>query len=242
MPEMKCNVCKKKIEVSNGYVRISDGIACQQCWEKAGLGFFAQFGATNYTVSSVKQLIQKKAKASDKASLGKNVDTKTIKNAVKKNETKNGTNTSKKIEAKGNPSTNKSIAKTVSKQKTTMMEQIDAMEGIAFENYMKKLLEHMGYSSVQTTATTGDQGVDLLARKGMSKYAIQCKRYKNSVGNKAVQEVFSGAFFYKCDKCIVVTNSHFTASAKELAKANKVELWDRDKLKELVEKYGKHIK
>jgi HJR/Mrr/RecB family endonuclease len=41
---------------------------------------------------------------------------------------------------------------------------------------------------------------------------------------------------------MVVTNSYFTNSAKELANANKVELSDRDTLKVLVEQYGKKVK
>lgn len=229
MIELKCNVCKKKIEGSNGYVRISDGVVCQHCWERAGLGFFAQFSAARYTSGEVKSLLSKKTGKTSRISGGKETETSINKKAEAKSAT------SKRTEK----SESKSVSKTLLKQKTSVMDQIDAMEGIEFENYIKKMLERMGYYSVKTTATTGDQGVDLLARKGMTKYAIQCKRYKNSVGNKAVQEVFAGASFYKCDKCIVVTNSHFTNSAKELAKANKVELWDRDKLKELIEKNEK---
>ena len=43
-------------------------------------------------------------------------------------------------------------------------------------------------------------------------------------------EVVGGAKIYNATLCYVVTNNYFTKSAKELAAANNVILWDRDKL------------
>ena len=48
------------------------------------------------------------------------------------------------------------------------------------------------------------------------------------VTNSAVQEVVASLAYYTRNKGIVVTNSFFTQSAKELAKVNNVELWDRN--------------
>ena len=60
------------------------------------------------------------------------------------------------------------------------------------------------------------------------KYAIQCKRYASNLGNAPVQEVNSGKAIYNCHVGAVMTNQHFTKSAKELAERNGVLLWDRD--------------
>lgn len=49
-----------------------------------------------------------------------------------------------------------------------------------------------------------------------------------------MQEAYAGAEFYGCDVPVVVTNSWFTPSAKELADEIGVELWDRDELNRLV--------
>ena len=40
--------------------------------------------------------------------------------------------------------------------------------------------------------------------------------------------------YYNADSAIVITNSYFTKSAIKLAKVNNVELWDRDKLINLI--------
>ena len=64
-------------------------------------------------------------------------------------------------------------------------------------------------------------------------YAVQCKCYANTVGNKAVQEIYSGKAFYRCGKAVVITNNYFTAAAEETARLTDVELWDRGRLNEL---------
>lgn len=112
--------------------------------------------------------------------------------------------------------------------------QYDYMTGEDFELYISQILGNIGFYNIQTTKGSGDQGVDILAEKEGMKYAFQCKRYDKPVGNKAVQEVFAGKFFYHCHVAVVVTNNYFTQSAKELANENGVVLWDRDKLDSLI--------
>lgn len=107
--------------------------------------------------------------------------------------------------------------------------------GIQFEQYLKYLFEKLGYV-VETTKTTGDQGADLILNKNNIKTVVQAKFYSNPVGNKAVQEVVSAIKFYKADNGMVVTNNYYTKSAKELAEANEIELWDKDILDEIIMK------
>ncbi|MBR1508495.1 MAG: restriction endonuclease [Eubacterium sp.] len=91
------------------------------------------------------------------------------------------------------------------------------MDGLEYEQFCAKYIENKGFTSVIVTDSGGDQGVDVIGYKDGEKYAFQCKYYEGSVGNKAVQEVFSGARFYDCTKAVVITNSKFTNSARELA-------------------------
>lgn len=112
--------------------------------------------------------------------------------------------------------------------------KIDYMTGEDFELYVAQMLGNIGFYNIQTTKGSGDQGVDILAEKEGMKYAFQCKRYDKPVGNKAVQEVFAGKFFYHCHVAIVVTNNYFTQSAKDLAHENGVVLWDRDYLQKFI--------
>ena len=112
--------------------------------------------------------------------------------------------------------------------------EIDNMEGLDFEKSCAELLSLNDFSSIQVTQGSGDYGIDVIACKDGIKYAIQCKRYEKAVGVKAVQEALSGSEYYKCDRPVVLTNSHFTAQAKELAARTGVELWDRDRLEDLI--------
>lgn len=110
----------------------------------------------------------------------------------------------------------------------------DLLDGHAFEYFCADLLRYNGFDHVQVTSGSGDFGVDILCEyKGIT-YAIQCKCYSSTVGNKAVQEIFSGKSFYHCEKAVVITNNYFTSAAEESARHLKdVELWDRGRLNEL---------
>ena len=108
------------------------------------------------------------------------------------------------------------------------------MEGHQFEYFCADVLRKKGFENVEVTQGSGDQGIDIIAFKEGIKYGIQCKCYSDDIGNKAVQEVFSGKTFYNCHVGVVLTNRYFTTSAKELAEKNGVLLWDRDKLNEFV--------
>lgn len=96
------------------------------------------------------------------------------------------------------------------------------MDGHQYEQKCAQYLREQGYTNVTVTRGSGDQGVDITAMKDGKKYAIQCKYYEGNVGNKAIQEVYAGAAFYNCSVAMVITNSFFTKSAKELAQKLKV--------------------
>ena len=108
---------------------------------------------------------------------------------------------------------------------------IDLMSGEEFENFVSFLFNNLGYNATNTKLS-GDQGIDVIAKKGLTTVAIQAKCYSKPVGNHAIMEAVAGAKYYKADKTMVVTNSTFTKSARELAECNNVILWDRSILKE----------
>lgn len=108
------------------------------------------------------------------------------------------------------------------------LRSIDSMEGHAFEYWCAEILRKRGFSDVEVTPGSGDQGVDVLASKDGIKYAIQCKCYSSNLGNTPIQEVTAGKSFYHCHVSVVMTNRYFTPKAKELADATGTLLWDRD--------------
>lgn len=120
------------------------------------------------------------------------------------------------------------------------MSRIDTMDGHDFEHFTAELLKKLGYEGVEVTPSSGDQGVDVIAVKDGKKYAIQCKRYGQKLGNKPVQEVHAGKTIYGCSVAVVLTNNYFTEGGKEAARALGVELWDRDKLERMLT-YAAHM-
>lgn len=123
-----------------------------------------------------------------------------------------------------------------SSAKKYRIEDVDIMSGAQFEHFISELFEAMGYNTY-ITPPSGDQGVDVIAKKGAAKIAIQAKCYSSTVGNHAIMEAVAGAKYYNANKVMVVTNNFFTKSAQDLAKSNNVTLWNRtelvNKIKEL---------
>ena len=113
------------------------------------------------------------------------------------------------------------------------------LDGEEFEYYVAQVLRDNGFRQVEVTRLSGDQGVDILARRNGRSYAIQCKNYEGSVGNAAVQEAYAGAQYYGCDEAAVICPGAFTAGAKELARATGVLLWDGGKLSHMMRISGR---
>lgn len=101
------------------------------------------------------------------------------------------------------------------------------MNGYEYEYVCAEYLKKIGFVNVQVTKSSGDQGIDVIAYKNKKKYGIQCKYYSQPVGNKAIQEAYSGAAFYKCDIAVVMTNNTFTKPAVQLANSLGVQLWSK---------------
>jgi len=112
--------------------------------------------------------------------------------------------------------------------------KIDQMTGDEFEECCAAHFRRLGYKAKVTGARGGgDYGVDIILKKNGIVTAVQAKRYKNNVGISAVQQIVAGKAKYGADDALVVTNSHFTQAARELARVNDVVLWDREAIKEV---------
>ncbi|WP_144611802.1 restriction endonuclease [Bacillus cereus] len=121
------------------------------------------------------------------------------------------------------------------------IEDVDEMDGYQFEEFVAQLFQEMGYKT-EVTSSSGDYGIDVIAkRKGLT-IGIQAKRYSDKVSNKAVQEVIAGIAFYNLDQGLVITNNYYTKPAQNQAKGTSVLLWDRDMLlQKLREVYGNKL-
>jgi HJR/Mrr/RecB family endonuclease len=113
-------------------------------------------------------------------------------------------------------------------------DDIDNMQGVQFEELIAAAFERLGFVA-ESTPKTGDFGSDLiLTTKNGSRISVQCKRFKNKVNLKAVQEVVASIAHYQCDFGLVITNNSFLNSAVKLAASSDVELWDKDRLIDLM--------
>lgn len=117
---------------------------------------------------------------------------------------------------------------------------VDAMDGFKFEEFLVTLFRTIGYD-VTETKKTGDQGADLFVERFGKKIVIQAKNYTGTVGNSAVQQALAAKAFYNCDEAMVVTNSYFTKSAKELADSSAVRLIDRNKFMTYLDDYNQQL-
>jgi hypothetical protein len=107
----------------------------------------------------------------------------------------------------------------------TQLQNITQMSGVEFEHYMAGVFEVLGYG-VTMLGGAGDQGVDLVLHKDRERIAVQCKNYRQPVGNKPVQEVFAGAKHHGIPQAWVVAPAGFTRGALDLAQSTQVTLFD----------------
>ncbi len=117
------------------------------------------------------------------------------------------------------------------------LQQIALMTGLEFERFLAQLLTRLGYSNIRLTPRT-DQGGDLLATTPSGEsLVVQAKRWRKSVGNKAVQELLGALLMYGCAKGAVITNSTFTKPAIKLAKKDRrIALFDQYWLREQIDR------
>jgi len=121
------------------------------------------------------------------------------------------------------------------KKEIPPVDQTFFMNGTEFEKYVAEVFISRGYK-VKIVGGSGDQGIDIIAKKFFFSLGIQAKCYEKPVPNKAIMEAVAGKKFYRLKKAVVVTNSIFTPSAKTLAKKCRVKLIDKKQLASLVMK------
>jgi hypothetical protein len=119
-------------------------------------------------------------------------------------------------------------------------DSLQELSGIAFEEFIKGLLQRMGFRT-QMTKASGDGGVDIIAVLDKpfvgGRYLIQCKRYgrENLVGAPTVRDFFGAVNADRnAVKGILITTSGFTDQAKEFAANVGLELIDGEALAALI--------
>jgi restriction system protein len=124
-----------------------------------------------------------------------------------------------------------------------LLDSLLEMSSDAFERLTQRLLRESGFTQVEVTGRSGDEGIDgkgILKLGGLLSFHVmfQCKRFRGSVTPRYVRD-FRGAMVGRADKGLLITTGKFTQAAIREAKrdgAPAIDLIDgemlMDKLKE----------
>ena len=115
---------------------------------------------------------------------------------------------------------------------------LDAISPSRFEGLVGEIFQSMGYY-VQHTGGTSDEGIDLICKRESvnEKIIVQCKRYQGNVGVSTVRDLYGAITHSKATKGYIVTTSDFTKPAVDFAKGKPIELINRIRLSQLLDKH-----
>ena len=96
-----------------------------------------------------------------------------------------------------------------------------------FERVVGRSLEAQGYD-VEHVGGRGDQGIDLVGKRGTEFVAVQCKRYGTSeVTPHQVREFLGAIVAARATRGVLVTTSMFTHAARIAANGQPIEFVDQ---------------
>jgi restriction system protein len=103
-----------------------------------------------------------------------------------------------------------------------------------FEEYVaQRIFARQGYT-VRNTPDTGDGGVDVLLTDRNGRIAVvQCKRYRSTVGEEIVRDLYGTMMHSGADRAFLVTTSAISPAAWRWAAGKPIELIDGARLVQL---------
>jgi restriction system protein len=112
-----------------------------------------------------------------------------------------------------------------------------ALEPVEFENWVAMLFQLIGYQ-VKNTQEVADHGIDLLVSDGHVRYGlVQCKRYRGTVGEPVVRDLYGTLMHENADCAWLVTTGGISRQAREWSIGKPMELWDGQTLVELARRH-----
>jgi hypothetical protein len=111
--------------------------------------------------------------------------------------------------------------------------QMLALEPAEFEIWTGMLFQLIGYQ-VRNTRYGADHGIDLeVTNDRVAVGLVQCKRYRGTVGEPAVRDLYGTITHERADFGWLVTTGAISRQARAWADGKSMELWDGQKLVEL---------
>lgn len=99
------------------------------------------------------------------------------------------------------------------------------MTGHGFEQAVANLFRDIGFTA-QVSKRGGDGGIDIVLQKQGRKIAVQCKRYKSSVGPHVIRDLWGTMHALGFDEGCIVTTTGFTKGVVDFARGKSIYLID----------------
>lgn len=126
-------------------------------------------------------------------------------------------------------------------RKIRAIEDLKRLDPGQFEEMVAVTYQALGFW-VRRVGRSGDHGVDLKMRSSDGKYMIvQCKKYRDSVGEAYIRDLYGTLLHENADRAIMVTSADITKAAEKWAKGKPIELIDGINLLKLMEKARKKV-
>lgn len=119
--------------------------------------------------------------------------------------------------------------------KQSGMTDVDRMDDIEFETFVKMLFTDVGFTSRILAKEEKNLGADFIL-DGRTTAVLRLARSgpNTRIGLKTVQEAIGARFFFETEEAWVITNTIFTENAELLAGKSNVKLIDRFLLQKLI--------
>lgn len=116
------------------------------------------------------------------------------------------------------------------------MDDIIKLSPSEFEAFICCMVGKLGYE-VRPISIGEDIGIDALAMNEFDKIGIQIKKYiKRKINLSMIYHTYGAAAYYDCSKAVIITLSELTPKADIVANKLGVEIWDKDKVFNLIQR------
>ena len=98
-----------------------------------------------------------------------------------------------------------------------------SLSGTEFERQLGILYRQRGYR-VESTPTSGDEGIDLILRKNGKTTVVQCKSHQKPVGPAIARELLGSMVAFRADDAILACTGGFTRGVKDFVRGKPITL------------------
>lgn len=100
--------------------------------------------------------------------------------------------------------------------------------------FVVKSLKKLGYKNIQTNDHYDSFGIHFFAENNFGKHAISVVKDELMITMDDVHKIAIGRAYFDCSQCILITAAKLTEDAKELANQLYVDIWNQEKMDELL--------